>query len=165
MMMCVFAFLVAFLVNAYNTGNAAFNADANRNMQGQIAQGQLGLGGINAQIGALNPQLGASAQLTNNALGQQSLGLNQANALAQAGTSQQTQQQNLLNQAHTDWQNAGNWAQNQLGWYSGVLHGVPVQPQNTQTNFTAAPSMTSGIAGLGAAAAGLGALNGTKAGG
>lgn len=106
--------------------------------QGIQAAGQLGQLGTQ-QLGAETSVLGTQAQL---------------------GGQQQAQQQQAINQAIQNYQNAQQYPYMQLGFMSDLLRGTPVG-NVTQTQYQAQPGMASQLGGL--AATGLGAYAALKA--
>jgi hypothetical protein len=149
------------------------NAEANRSLQSLMnnnqLQGQqaayqsalqnmqygagLGLQGLNtAQQGyGMAGQAGTSlANIGNQQLGAQQgiLGLQQ-----QVGGQQQAQEQQIINQNIQNYANQQQAPMQAYNQYNALLRGYAV-PGMTTTQYQAAPSMTSQIAGLGTAAAG-----------
>ena len=159
---------------AFGGGRQALeNAEANRSLQSLMnnnqLQGQqaayqsalqnmqygagLGLQGLNtAQQGyGMAGQAGASlANIGNQQLGAQQgiLGLQQ-----QVGGQQQAQEQQIINQAIQNYANQQQAPMQAYNQYNALLRGYAI-PGMTTTQYQAAPSMTSQIAGLGTAAAG-----------
>ena len=132
------------LQNAYTAANANQQFGANLGLQGMgqgiQAAGQLGSLGtqqLAAQTGVINTQ---------NTIGGQ----------------QQAQQQQAINQAILNYQNAQQYPYMQLGFMSDLLHGTQTG-NTTQTQYQAQPGMASQIGGL--AATGLGAYMASKANG
>ena len=78
------------------------------------------------------------------------------------GGQQQAQQQQAINQAILNYQNAQQYPYMQLGFMSDLLHGTQTG-NTTQTQYQAQPGMASQIGGL--AATGLGAYMASKANG
>jgi len=159
---------------AFGGGRQALeNAEANRSLQSMMnnnqLQGQqaayqaalqnmqygagLGLQGLNtAQQGyGMAGQAGAGlANIGNQQLGAQQgiLGLQQ-----QIGSQQQAQEQQIINQAIQNYANQQQAPMQAYNQYNALLRGYAI-PGMTTTQYQAAPSMTSQIAGLGTAAAG-----------
>jgi hypothetical protein len=130
------------------------------NAFGQAQQAQqfganLGLQGQQAQAGALAQQLAAANQLAG--IGGQQLQAQQGiyNLQNQLGQQQQTQQQNVINQAIQNYATEQQYPFMQLGVLNSMLRGLPMQQSSTQM-YQAPPSAVSQLAGLGTA--GLGAL-------
>jgi hypothetical protein len=157
---------------------AIVESEAQRNLQNQLAGiqatgtqsafdqarqaqqfgSQLGLQGLGL-AGQMGQQFG---QLGQTAFGQQAAA---AQAQQQAGAIQQAQTQQGLDQNYEEFMRQQFYPQSQLQFYSSLLRGVPVSPQQTQYSYQAAPSMASQIGGLGLGALGLSKAFGAKDGG
>lgn len=96
------------------------------------------------QLGQLGTQLG---NLGTQQLAAQTSVLGTQN---QFGSQQQQQQQNIINQAIQNYAMQQQYPQQQLGFLSSLIHGLPLQATQTQ-GYQAAPSTTSQLAGLGTA--------------
>lgn len=153
-------------------------AGAQTGLQGvgqQISAGNLGLQGANTAIQGAQTglqgiqgataadQLGlqgygqAGTEATNLAnIGTQQLGAQQGilGLQSQMGGTQQQQNQNIINQAMTDYSTAQQYPYQQYSFLSDLLHGLPVSSTTTQ-NYMAAPNAASTTAGLGIAGLGL----------
>jgi hypothetical protein len=84
-------------------------------------------------------------------------------AQATAGAQQQAQQQQMINQAITDYANAQQYPLMQLGTMSNMLRGLPMQSQTTNQYVAAPNPITQGIGLAGAGASIYNALGGGKA--
>jgi hypothetical protein len=131
-----------------------YNTAYNNAMQNMQYGAGLGLQGQQAANTALGTGIGAFGQL--GSLGGQQLAATQgiAQAQMQAGTAQQQQQQNIMNQAIQNYATAQQYPQQQLSFMNAMLRGLPTQ-QATTNQYQAAPSQLSQVTGLGLA--GLGA--------
>ena len=131
--------------NAYGAAQNQMNTVSAQGLAGQQAAMQ-GLG----QYGAMGSQLAG--------IGGQQLGAQQniIAAQSQAGQQQQTQQQNIINQAIQNYATAQQYPEQQLSFMNSMLRGLPTQ-QTTTATYQAAPSTVNQITGLGIA--GLGAYN------
>lgn len=157
---------------AFQAAQAAFNADAGRNLQAQQGNQQAWAtyGGQNLQAQQLGEQsrqygsnLGLQGLQTQLGAGQllQGLGQNQYNQQIgiaglqnQFGTQQQANQQQQLDTAYQNFENQNMWPYKQLEFQSGILRGLPLS-QTTTTMYEQGPSATSQIAGLGTAMYGM----------
>jgi hypothetical protein len=128
---------------------------ANKNLQ---FGSQLGLQGLGL-AGQMGQQLG---QLGQTAFGQQAAA---AQAQQAAGATQQAQSQDILNKRYEDFMQQQTFPQSQLQFYSSLLRGVPVSPNQTMYQYQAPASGASQIAGLGMGALGLSKAFGAKDGG
>ena len=151
---------------AYNTANQNMQTAGQQAMQGAglgITGAQAGLAGVGAQQAGYG-QLGSQGtNLANIAGAQTQQGLNINAAQAAAGATQQQNQQNILNQAMANYNTAQTYPMTQLAQLESMYTGAP---QNiTSSTYSAAPSTTSQLAGLGTAGVGVAKLAGMKAGG
>ena len=131
-------------------GQQAAYQGALQNMQYGAGLGMQGIGAAQQGYG-LAGQAGAGlANIGNQQLGAQQgiLGLQQ-----QVGGQQQAQEQQIINQAIQNYANQQQAPMQAYNQYNALLRGYAV-PGMTTTQYQAAPSMTSQIAGLGTAAAG-----------
>jgi hypothetical protein len=156
------------------------NAEAQRNLQGIMNTNQLqgqqqayqsaiqnmqygaGLGlqglGVGLQgLGAAQQGYGLANQAGTNLanIGSQQLGAQQGilGLQNQIGAQQQAQEQQIINQAIQNYANQQQAPMQAYNTYNALLRGYAV-PGMTTTQYQAAPSMTSQLAGLGTAAAG-----------
>lgn len=125
--------------------------------QAQQYGANLGLQGLGTALQGTGQLTGAGTALAN--IGQQQLAGQQGiiGLQNQMGAQQQTQQQNLINQAMQNYAMQQQYPQQQLAFMSGLLRGLPLQSATTQS-YQAAPSAISQLSGLGltgAAAYGL----------
>ena len=135
--------------NAYN--NAFGQAQNQYNQSGGFAlqANQAGVQNANTLAGIGGQQLAAQQGV----IGTQ----------AAQGATQQQQNQNILNQAMTNYNTSQTMPMTQLAQLESLYTGAP---QNiTTTGYTAAPSTVSQVAGLGTAAVGAAKLASMKAGG
>jgi len=131
-------------------GQQAAYQGALQNMQYGAGLGMQGIGAAQQGYGMAG-QAGASlANIGNQQLAAQQgiLGLQQ-----QVGGQQQAQEQQIINQAIQNYANQQQAPMQAYNQYNALLRGYAV-PGMTATQYQAAPSMTSQIAGLGTAAAG-----------
>ena len=119
-----------------------------------VNAGLAGMGQANAAAGTLG-QLGTAQQAAQQGIiGTQST----------MGQQQQTQQQNITNQAIQNYANAQQYPMMQLGMMSNMLRGLPMQGMTTQ-QYQAQPSMTNQLVGLTGALANQAPTKTAKAGG
>lgn len=128
---------------------------ANKNLQ---FGSQLGLQGLGL-AGQMGQQLG---QLGQTAFGQQAAA---AQAQQAAGATQQAQSQDILNKRYEDFMQQQTFPQSQLQFYSSLLRGVPVSPNQTMYQYQAPATAANQIASLGLGAYGTSKLFGAKDGG
>jgi hypothetical protein len=137
---------------AFQNAQAQFNADqARRQQAGQYAAGlgaQLfgtGLGSAQQAAAGLGA-LGTAEQTSN---------LQRLEAQQIAAAQPQSLQQAQMDIAYQDFLRQRDYPQEQLGFYSNMLRGLPVQLASTQQTYQAAPNIASQIGGLGLAGLGL----------
>lgn len=150
---------------AYNTANQNMQTASQLGMQGAglgISGANAGLAGVGAQQAGYG-QLGSQGtNLANIAGAQTQQGLNINAAQQAAGATQQQNQQNILNQAMANYNTAQTYPMTQLAQLESMYTGAP---QNiTSSTYSAAPSTTSQLAGLGTAAIGASKLMGATGG-
>jgi hypothetical protein len=129
------------------TRNALMESEAQRNLGNQLANIQA-TGSQNAFQNAQNQynqaqnQMLSGAQLLGN-MGQQQY--NQQMGIAQgniaAGQGLQNIEQQALNVPYQNYLNQLNYPYNQLNYFSGLIHGLPMTGSMYQTNQGAAPNM------------------------
>ena len=155
--------------NAYNTAFTNAQNQMNTATQAGMQGAGLGLQGISNAIGAGQYGLAGlgqagwqAANLAN--IGGQQLAAQQGviGTQAQQGAAQQTQQQNVLNQAIQNYATQQQYPMLQLANMSNLLHGLPMQSATT-SSYQAAPTGVAALGGLGTAGiAGLGLYNATS---
>jgi hypothetical protein len=136
----------------YQNAQQQFNADQARQQQAQqyaagLGQQLFGAGLSGAQqaatgLGALGAQ-------------QQTSDLARLQAQGQTAAQQQALQQTQLDTAYQDFLRQRDYPQEQLGFYSNILRGLPVQLASAQQTYQAPPNMASQIMGTGLGLAGL----------
>jgi hypothetical protein len=150
---------------AYNTANQNMQNAASLGMQGAglgISGANAGLAGVGAQQAGYGGVGAQGTNLANIAGAQTQQGLNINAAQQQAGALQQQNQQNILNQAMANYNTAQTYPMTQLAQLESMYTGAP---QNiTSSTYSAAPSTTSQLAGLGTAAIGAAKLMGATGG-
>jgi hypothetical protein len=134
------------LQDAYGRGQTQFNTEQQLREQSRQYGAGLGLQGLQTALSGAG-QLGALGQ---SQFGQQKDVLGLQN---QMGTQQQQQDQSVMSQQYQDFLNQQKYPYQQLEFMSNLIRGTPTGTTNTL--YTAAPSMTSQLAGLGTAAYGL----------
>lgn len=135
------------LANIQAQGQQAAYDKAMQNMQYGANLGLQGLQGAASSAGQLGQLAGAQQQADIARLGLQN----------QLGQQQQQYQQNIINQAISDYATQQQYPLMQLGFMSNMLRGLPMQASTTQT-YQAQPSGAQQALGLG-----LGALGAYKA--
>ena len=163
---------------AYSTaGNQAASAASNLSGLGSLAGTTAaseaanlqnvgtGLGNLAAtQAGA---QGSAATNLANTANTVQNTGIAGNAALQAVGQTQQNLAQTSINQAMTDWQNQVNYPEQQAGFLSNIIHGLPTQTATTSAGQTPATTNMAGsvspLSSLAGTLTGAGAMASTGA--
>jgi hypothetical protein len=107
-----------------------------------------GLGGVQGAATGLGA-LGSAEQTAN---------LARLGAQEKSAANQQALQQTKYDTAYQDFLRQRDYPQEQLGFYSNILRGLPVQLASTQSTYQAPPNLGSQIAGAGLGLAGLSKL-------
>jgi hypothetical protein len=123
--------------------------------QAQQFGSQLGLQGLQTGIQGFGQAIQAGQTLGQLGAQQQQTDLARIQAQAAAGAEQQALQQQRLDTAYADFLRQRDYPMEQLGYYSNLLRGIPVQLGSTQTTYAQPPSMISQVGGLGLAGLGL----------
>ena len=126
--------------SAFDTARQAQQFGANLGLQGFGLAGQMG-----QQFGQLGQQ----------AFGQQAAALQ---AQQQAGAAQQAQAQDVINKRYEDFMQQTLYPQSQLQFYSSLLRGVPVAPQQTMYQYQAPASPVNQLMSAGLGAYGIGKM-------
>lgn len=121
---------------------------------------QFGLAGLSQNLAQRQQQLAAAQALAGMGGQEQALGLERLAAAESAGQRQRALRQASLDIGYEDFLKQLGYTQGQLGFYSNILRGVPVQPQQTVSTFQQQPSLFQSI--LGAGIGGLGLYNALK---
>ena len=150
------------------SGNAQALQGTAQGLQGANQAGQLGIAGAQAGLQGVNAQQAgygqAGTQASNLAnIGTQDLAAQQGiiNTQAAQGATEQTQQQNVINQAVQNYATAQQYPFMQLGTMSSLLRGLPMQQTSTSMYQAQPTTAQSGIGLLGAGAALTGAAKRT----
>jgi len=111
----------------------------------------LGLRGMGQgiQAGQTLGQLGQS---------QQQADLQRLTAQEAVGAQQRAFEQQRLDQAYADFLRQRDYPMEQLGYFSNLLRGIPVQLGSTQTTYAQPPSIASQVGGLGLAGLSMASL-------
>jgi hypothetical protein len=109
---------------------------------------QTGLQGFGqaAQAGQTLGQLGTA---------QQTADMQRLQAQEAVGAQQRAMEQQILDQRYADFLRQRDYPMEQLGYYSNLLRGLPIQLGSTTTTYAQPPSMASQVGGLGLSALGL----------
>jgi hypothetical protein len=86
---------------------------------------------------------------------QQAADLQRLTAQEAIGAKQRGMEQQILDQRYADFLRQRDYPMEQLGYYSNLLRGLPMQLGSTQTTYAQPPSLASQVGGLGLAGLGL----------
>jgi hypothetical protein len=127
-----------------------------RAQQAQQFGADLGLRGMGQgiQAGQTLGQLGQSQQQAN---------LQRLTAQEAVGAQQRAFEQQRLDQQYADFLRQRDYPMEQLGYFSNLMRGVPVQLGSTQTTYAPPPSIASQVGGLGLAGLSIGRATGAFA--
>jgi len=126
-------------------------------------QTTFGLQGLQQDLAARQQQLAAAQTLGQLGQTQQALDIERLGQQESVGQRQRALNQASLDIGYQDFLNQMGYTQGQLGFFSNILRGIPVQPQQTVSTFQQQPSLFQSV--LGAGIGGLGLYNALKGGG
>lgn len=141
--------------DAYLNAQAQFNADQARRQQAQ--QYAAGLGQQLYGTGLQNI-LGSASGLGALGTSQQAADISRLGAQQTSAAQQQALAQTRMDTAYQDFLRQRDYPQEQLGFYSNILRGLPVQLASSTQTYQAPPSIGSQIGGLGLAGLALGKM-------
>lgn len=123
---------------------------------------QTGLEGYRTGLQGAQQATQAGATLADIGTAEQAADLARLQAQSAVGAEQRALEQQILDQRYADFLRQRDYPMEQLGYYSNILRGLPIQLGSTQTTYAQPPSMASQIGGLGLSAIGLSRLFGEK---
>ena len=124
---------------------------------------QFSLAGMQQDTSARAQQLAAAQTLSNIGQTTQAMDIERLMQKEAAGQRARSMNQASLDIGYEDFLRQQGFTKDQLGFYSNILRGVPVSPQQTVSTFQAQPSLFQSV--LGAGLSGLGLYNALKKGG
>lgn len=116
---------------------------------------QTGLEGFRTGLQGAQQATQAGATLADIGTAEQAADLNRLQAQSAVGQEQRALEQQILDQQYADFLRQRDYPMEQLGYYSALLRGLPMQMGSTQTSYAQPPSMVSQLGGLGLGAIGL----------
>lgn len=116
---------------------------------------QTALANEDLRLQALQQLLGGTELMGQLGIQDQQALLERIGALQGAGSQQQAMQQDIYDQAYEDFLNQRDYDRASLNWLSGLLHGVPVTPQQNVIAYEPQPNLISQMLGSGIAGYGL----------
>jgi hypothetical protein len=143
------------LAQAYESGANIFNLERQADLQNRALNTEVFAGNLTRGLDQGRVQSDAAAQLRAQGLAGDELGFGRAKSLAGVGGAFDDQSQQGLDIAYSDFQNQRDFPRQQLNYYSGILRGVPIQPNQEIQKYQAPPSQLSQLLGLGVGGLGL----------
>ena len=140
---------------AYESGANIFGQDRAADLQNRALNTEVFAGNQQRGIEQNRNQIAAAEQLRQQGIAGDELAFGRAKSLAGVGGAYDTQAQQGLDIGYNDFVNQRDYPRNQLNFYSGILRGVPVSPQQETTTYEAPPSQLSQLLGLGVGGLGL----------
>ena len=133
----------------------AFTSDAERGLKAQELADRAAQ--MEGRMGIAGEELGLRAAQELGRLGglEQQYGLRSADVLRQIGEQRQAQEQQLLDIGYSDFLSQRDFPRQQLGFLSGIMHGVPVSPQSETSLYQRPPSSGQQLLGYGLGGLGL----------
>ena len=149
------------LSQAFQNAQSMWTSDQARQLQAMLANQGIDL--QSAQLGLQGAQTAASTADILGRLGtaQQGLTLDRLKALQDSGQLQQELQQRGLDTAYQDFVNQRDYERGNISFLSGILHGIPVNPQSEVLTTTPGPNALSQLLGAGIAGSALSNMGGT----
>jgi len=143
------------LAQAYESGANIFNLERSAGLQNRALNTEVFAGNIGRTLEQDRSRIAAAEQLRSQGLAGDELGFSRAKSLAGVGGAFDEQTQRSLDIGYADFINQRDFPRNQLNYYSGILRGVPISPQQETTTYQAPPSGLSQLLGLGVGGLGL----------
>ncbi len=140
---------------AYQTGADIFGREQALDLQNRGLNTEVFAGNRQGILAQDQNRMGASERLLTQGVAGDELAFNRAKTLAGMGGAYDEQTQAGLDIGYSDFINQRDYDRNQLNFYSGILRGVPISPQQETTQYTAPPSQMSQLLGLGVGGLGL----------
>jgi hypothetical protein len=158
---------------AFQQAQGGFKDDAQRAQRAQQladasaqAAAKLEMGGAEladraaqaaARYGIMGEELGLKSAGELARLGglEQQYGLRAADVLRQVGEQRQAQEQQLMDIGYSDFLSQRDFPRQQIGYLSGIMHGVPVTPVSETSVYQRPPSMGQQLLGYGLGGLGL----------
>ena len=143
------------LAQAYESGSGMFNLERQADLQNRALNTEVFAGNQQRLLDQQRNQVAASEQLRQQGMAGDELAFGRAKSLAGVGGAYDQQAQQQLDIAYNDFTNQRDFPRNQLNYYSGILRGMPIQPNQEITRYDAPPSQLSQLLGLGVGGLGL----------
>ena len=140
---------------AYQSGADIFGQEQGMEMQNRGLNSQVFAGNRQGVLDQQQNRMGASERLLSQGIASDDMAFNRGKTLAGIGGAYDEQTQTGLDVGYSDFMNQRDFDRNQLNFYSGILRGVPISPQQETTQVNAPPSQMSQLLGLGVGGLGL----------
>jgi hypothetical protein len=143
------------LAAAYQSGADIFGQEQGRELQTRGLNTEIFAGNQQRAIDAARARTSAAEQLRAQGIAGDELAMSRGKTLTGIGGILDDRAQSGLDIAYSDFINQRDYPRQQLNFYSGIMRGVPVTPQQEITTFNAPPSQLSQLLGLGVGGLGL----------
>ncbi len=148
---------------AFDNAQQQFERDRGAFMDAQRMTEQSRQFGSTLGLQGMGQSLEAAGVLGNLGQAEQGADLRRLQFQSAVGAEQQQQQQRMLDQNYADFLRQRDFPMEQLGYFSSILQGFPLQLNSAATTYAQPPSMAAQVGGLGLG--GLGLYNMTRGGG
>lgn len=150
------------LNQGFNTATGLWQNDQQRKLQADQGNQQAGIQGAQVGLQGLSTANQSAQLLGSLGAQQQQLAMERLNALQGVGKQEQGLTQQSLDTGYQDFINQRDYGRNNLSFYSGILHGLNVQPESNVIQYSPQPNPLSSALGSGVSALALSkALGGT----
>jgi hypothetical protein len=143
------------LAAAYQSGANIFGAEQAQDAANRRLNTDVFAGNQARQLDQYGRQISAADKLLETGAAGDQLAFNRAKLQAGVGGALEGKTQQGLDIGYNDFVNQRDFDRNQLNFYSGILRGVPISPQQDTQTYTAPPSQMSQLLGLGIGGLGL----------
>lgn len=143
------------LAAAYQSGANIFGAEQGQDMANRRLNTDVFAGNQSRQLDQYGRQISAADKLLETGAAGDQLAFNRAKLQAGVGGALEGKTQQGMDIGFNDFVNQRDFDRNQLNFYSGILRGVPISPQQDTQTYTAPPSQMSQLLGLGIGGLGL----------
>ena len=143
------------LAAAYQSGANIFGAEQGQDMANRRLNTDVFAGNQARQLDQYGRQISAADKLLETGAAGDQLAFNRAKLQAGVGGALEGKTQQGMDIGFNDFVNQRDFDRNQLNFYSGILRGVPISPQQDTQTYTAPPSQMSQLLGLGIGGLGL----------
>jgi hypothetical protein len=143
------------LAQAYQSGSEVYGREQALDLQNRGLNNDIFAGNRQGMLDQDRNRMAAAEQLRAQGLANDELSFNRAKTLAGVGGALDDKAQTGLDVGYSDFVNQRDYDRNQLNFYSGILRGVPISPQQETTTYQTPPSQISQLLGLGIGGLGL----------